>query len=212
MVGALTGADELALDLDNAWDEDVLAALWDGAPSALSIGDRNALLLGVLAATYGRRLSWQLDCGACGASLDLDVDIVDLLAAQPEPTALHAFRVPTGADLAAVAGLPLDAARAMLLARCVEGAVDDADAIENAMAAADPLADITLVISCAACSANASVSVDVAAELRARLSTPAELLEDVHALALTYGWTEPDVLALTRPRRQEYLALIADLA
>ncbi len=51
---------------------------------------------------------------------------------------------------------------------------------------------------------------DPAAELAARLATPHELLEDVHTLALAYGWTESDVLALPAPRRAEYLTLIAD--
>ena len=218
-VRPLTGADEIALSPGVAGrTASVLAAVigWDAELDALSIGDRNALLLGVLAATYGPRLSWQLDCPACGKPLDLDLDIGDLLAAAPDaPEAgLPEFRVPTVGDLAAVAGLEPDDARMALLARCVEGELDDASAaaVEDAMAAADPLSEITLVLTCAECGTQTPVGVDVAMELLARITTPADLLVDVHALALAYGWTEPDVLALPRPRRQEYLALIADVS
>jgi hypothetical protein len=220
-VRPLTGMDEIGLAQEiPGWEDRLLAAVCafpDGAdPAGLSVGDRNALLLGALAATFGARLSWLVDCASCGAPLDVDLDIDELLTAQPgQPAAgLPAFRVPTIGDLAAVRGLDPEAARAALLERCVEGALDAATEpeIEEAMAAADPLSDITLALTCSACEARWSAAVDVAGELLARLTAPADLLVDVHALALAYGWTEPAVLALPRPRRQEYLGLVADLA
>lgn len=220
-VRPLTGADEIGLAPEiPGWENRLLAAVCavpdDADLTALSVGDRNALLLGTLAATFGTRLSWVVECAACGASLDADLDIAGLLAARPaEPAAgLPAFRVPTIGDLAAVRDLDPGAARAALLKRCVEGTLDEAaePEVEEAMAAADPLSEIALALACAACGAGWTAAVDAAAELLARLTTPADLLIDVHALAFAYGWTEPDVLALPRPRRQEYLSLVADLA
>jgi len=36
------------------------------------------------------------------------------------------------------------------------------------------------------------------------------VLRDVHLLASVYHWTEPDILALTRDRRADYLAMIEE--
>ncbi len=139
-------------------------------------------------------------------------DLLDVAPDEPDPR-LPPFRVPSQADLDAVATLPAPEARTALLDRCVGVPLDEAaaDAVEAAMAVTDPLADITLSATCAACGASTAASVDPAAELQARLADPSGLIEDVHALALAYGWTEPDVLALPRPRRHDYLALVADL-
>ena len=224
-VRPITGADEMALATGDA--ESVLGLLaaistLDGvtvdaaALSDLTVGDRNALLLGAVAASYVDRLSWLVDCPSCGEQLDVDVELADLLdvvAAHPHDS-VPRFRVPTVADLAAVAGLEPTTARDALLERCVEGEVDDAaaDRVEAAMAEADPLADITVSLSCAACGACTSADVDPLSELLARVTSRTALMEDVHALALAYGWTEPDVLALPRPRRHDYLVLVADLA
>jgi hypothetical protein len=187
---------------------------------ALTVGDRNALVLGAIIATYGASIRWTYDCPACGAALDAEVNLADLLvrgaprAAAADPP-IPAFRLPTGADLESLAGLTdPESARAELLARCVEAATAlspaAAAAVEQAMAAADALADITLTACCTECRTGVSVPLDPVSELSARLPAPPELFADVHALALSYGWTEPDVLALPRPRRREYLALCAD--
>jgi hypothetical protein len=187
---------------------------------ALTVGDRNALILGAIVATYGPTISWTYDCPSCGQALDAEVNLGDLLAAgtRQAPSAglpVPAFRLPTGADLESLAGIAdPETARGELLARCVAeaGALspEAVAAVEQAMAAADALADITLTARCAECQADVSVPLDPVSELSARLAAPPELLADVHALALSYGWTEPDVLALPRPRRREYLALCAD--
>ncbi|NMO21850.1 hypothetical protein HPC49_34490 [Pyxidicoccus fallax] len=36
------------------------------------------------------------------------------------------------------------------------------------------------------------------------------MLREIHTLAKTYHWREPDILPLTHARRQEYLRLIAE--
>jgi hypothetical protein len=229
VVAALTGADEVALATLDAsspgWVTAALAAATrqpGGTPvsadalRALTVGDRNALLLAVVAVTYGPRLSWVVGCSSCGEPLDAELDARALLAgepAQPEPT--DGWRLPTGADIEAVAGLGDAAtARAALLERCVD-ALPDRDAaevavIEAAMAAADPLADVELAVSCVRCDATMGAALDPALELAERLARWPELVVDTHALALAYGWPEPAVLALPRPRRRQYLALLAD--
>jgi hypothetical protein len=217
--------DEMGLSSSGIEDvDDLLAAVTTlgGAPldssdvRDLTVGDRNALLLGVLATSYERRLSWLLACRSCGEQLDVDIDVADLFDVEPldDDGALPPFRVPTVADVAAVSGMAPEAARAALLARCVDAALDEETArrVESAMAEADPLADITLSLSCAHCGGLTEASIDPVGEVLARVTDPSDLVEDVHALALAYGWTETDVLALPRSRRHDYLVLVADLA
>lgn len=235
-VHALNGAEEAELgtaeDLaSEPWVSRALvaAATVDGEPPgldgvrALTVGDRNAVLLAVIVASYGAAISWVIDCPACGEALDADVNLSDLLQHHDEQVSqasnksgVPTFRLPSGADLEDIAQFTDPAAaRIALLRRCVEDtdalSPDAVAVIEQAMAAADPLADIALASCCTACGTDVSVPLDPVSELASRLAAPAELLADVHALALSYGWTEPDVLALPRPHRREYLALCADV-
>lgn len=231
VVRVLTGADEATLSAatqaGERWVSLVLTTAVEdlgGQPPSpdevrsLTVGDRCSLLLGVLAGTYGARIDWFVECPACGAELDASIDLEELVrsmiteAADPVGPGV---RLPTGADLEAVAELAsADEARELLLSRCVESwrALGEAEiaAVESAMAAADPLADLDLLLTCAACAASVPAALDPAAELAARLTSADRLIADVHALALAYGWTEPDVLALPVPRRARYLTLIAD--
>ena len=66
---------------------------------------------------------------------------------------------------------------------------------------------------CPACRTEFAVDLDIAgfvwAELRARAQ---RLLREVHVLALAYGWTEDEVLALGERRRAAYLELTEELA
>jgi len=185
---------------------------------ALTLGDRNALLLALLRVTYGEHLSWAFECEVCGERLDVEVHIDDLLritSAPRERDVAAVFRLPTPADLVAISGLDIPAARDELVQRCITGAIDlDEQSIadiEEAMSHADPLADVELALRCDACAHVAYASVDLTAELLSRLARESAMTQDVHALALAYGWTEADVLELTRPRRHEYLAYVADL-
>lgn len=137
------------------------------------------------------------------------------------------FRVPATADVDAVAATArADPQRAGhdLLRRCVqrvtcEGVactVDDlppgvVDAIGAAMAERDPQAELTLELACPACGTEFSAVFDSAGYLMQELDARADtLLREVHALALNYGWAERDILRMPRPRRSQYLALLAE--
>jgi hypothetical protein len=229
----LTGAEEAsARDAGNSatqsWITGLLATvvleLGDRTPDEeslhrLSVGDRNALLIGAILATYGPRLRWQIDC-ECGESLDVEVDLGELLARDPAALARTraelppGARLPTGADLEAVAdAVEVEAAWVALVVRCCGARKpDEAElaSLEEQLAKADPLCDITLRPVCWKCHLAVPMSLDPAIELAARLASWTDLLYDVRALALAYGWTEPDVLALPRPRRSDHLLLLVD--
>lgn len=76
---------------------------------------------------------------------------------------------------------------------------------------ADPGAELTLEIACPECGAATPAELDIAAYLWTELDAWArDLLLDVHLLASAYGWSEPEILALSPLRRRYYLELCAD--
>ncbi|WP_068402965.1 hypothetical protein [Kribbia dieselivorans] len=170
-------------------------------------------------------------CPQCGAVAEFAMDPAALLAehdaTRPRGVtlpAIRAWRVPTPDDLVAVADLPPAAARDALLRRCVSladppGDHDDparlpetsvAD-LEAAMMAADPLAEVRVDLVCPSCSAAFTCVADLGEFVWTEIETRARrLLHEVDVLARAYGWTEPDVLALSDPRRAAYLGLALD--
>ncbi|MGW1714730.1 hypothetical protein [Streptomyces sp. NPDC002156] len=133
------------------------------------------------------------------------------------------FRLPGVADLAAAARA-VDP-RGALLARCLVSAVHDGVAvaadelpgpvqrrIADAVEAADPGADLALNVACPECGAATRAELDIASYLWTELDAWArDVLLDVHLLATAYGWSEPEILALSPLRRRYYLELCADV-
>jgi hypothetical protein len=191
--------------------------------AAMSIGERDALLLRIRRMISGNRLAGLCACAACGGPNEFDLD-ADAL---PEPSAppdgviavklgertLRA-RLPNSFDLAAVADTPdeEEAIRA-LVRRCLiddgeigDGAIEEAvAAIDGAMEAAEGIAGLKIAFSCAACGAANSTPLDIAGFLWAELSERAQrLIADVELLASCYGWREADILAMSERRRTLY--------
>ncbi|MEV5844613.1 hypothetical protein AB0M32_21875 [Streptomyces sp. NPDC051985] len=132
------------------------------------------------------------------------------------------FRLPSVADLHAAARAADP--RAALLARCLVSAAHHGTAvpaaelpapvqrrIAEAVEAADPGADLTLNVACPECGAATRAELDIASYLWTELDSWArDVLLDVHLLATAYGWSEPEILALSPLRRRYYLELCAD--
>lgn len=207
-----------------------------GELAALSVGRRDALLLELYSCTFGPRIDSLADCRACGETLEFALDADELqgepaLPAAPELTLRSGaytlrYRLPDGADLAAVAerwGHPsrLTEARAFLLDRTMLAAVCDGrpiaadqlteevcDALGAAIVAHDPQAELLLGLRCPTCGHSWQVAFDICAFLWSRLSAQARgLLREIHVLARTYGWQEETILALSPARRRSYLEL-----
>jgi hypothetical protein len=203
----------------------------------LPLGRRDALLLGVRAATVGPGLDSLADCPACGEQLEFSLDTAALHAEMdddlPAPDAgaaftLHAggvrldYRLPDSGDLLAAADCPdVASGRALLARRCVLGAHRDGqtvevedlpdqalDALAAAMAARDSGAEIELNLTCPPCGHGWRVGLDVAGFFWTEIDALARrLLLEVDALARAYGWREADILAMTAARRLRYLEL-----
>ncbi|NTV97147.1 MAG: hypothetical protein HGA75_17320 [Thiobacillus sp.] len=190
--------------------------------AALCVADRQYLMR-ELERHLGNEGGWfQADCRHCGGRFDFRIDYADLPvqeagAGYPEAGIdldgrQWRFRLPTGADQEALAGLPDTEALPWLLKRLAVDAnlPDPPDrglvaAAEAALEAVSPGIVLTVQAACPECGAGNAVDLD---PYRA-LARPADhLLQEVHQLALHYHWSEADILGLPRARRQRYLQLI----
>lgn len=179
----------------------------------------------------GRSLDAVTECPDCGAQLDIELDPAALATPTTGESQVSVeydgyrivARLPTGADLAQLPGsMSDDELRRALLDRCVLSAdlagvvmatatLPEAvvQAVESALEAADPGADIRLALSCAECGAEWSETLDpvrfawTSAEVAAR-----RLAVDVHVLAQAYGWSEAEILGLSPFRRRLYLSAV----
>ncbi|MEW2624197.1 hypothetical protein [Streptomyces sp. NPDC048106] len=200
---------------------------------AVPLGEREYDLLALRRALFGERMQVRLDCHACGADMEFELDAGEFARSLDRPGRPVvqltvdgwdiAFRLPAAADLTAAARAADP--RSALLARCLVSAVHDgaprpADAlptavqrrIAEAVEAADPGADVTLSVGCPECGAPTRAELDIASYLWTELDSWArDMLLDVHLLATAYGWSEPEILALSPLRRRYYLELCADV-
>jgi hypothetical protein len=128
------------------------------------------------------------------------------------------FRMPAGRDLAAIAGdRDPDAAALTLLERCCLDrseipTVELAELlveVEARLEELDPAADLNLDVACASCGHRWTPSLDLGALLWDEIDAYAQrLFAEVHHLARAYGWTEPEILALSPGRRATYLDMV----
>ena len=200
--------------------------------ATLPLGQRDALLLDLRARLFGAQMCAVANCPACATAVEAGFrcDDLRLRDAPPCDTTLEhhssahgvcvRFRLPDSNDLLAL-GACRDAAlaRQMLLDRCVIGTrggrgrphvlpPDLQQEIAQAMAAADPQADLQLALTCPQCAHRWQPVFDIARYLWQELHAWAlRMLREVDVLAHAYHWTESDILELSPRRRQAYLEL-----
>ncbi|MEV6173680.1 hypothetical protein AB0L99_36400 [Streptomyces sp. NPDC051954] len=203
-----------------------------GTLPQLPVGARETDLFTLRRALFGERMQVRLACSACGEDMEFDLDAAEFSASLGgrEDSVVRVaeggweveFRLPGLADLTAAARAADP--RAALFARCLvsaayAGQVRPADAlpapvqrrIAEAVEAADPGADVSLNVACPECGQATRAELDIASYLWTELDAWArDVLLDVHLLATAYGWSEPEILALSPLRRRYYLELCAD--
>jgi len=244
-IRGLTGEDEAVFAEEAARGTPVLALLMqllhrvacdEAAPAvdadAMTAGEAQALALHVMATSVEGPIRPAFACTACGETLSLTLDPLDLVAAPPargQPTAITiegvalACRAATVADLLAAAHAAEPRAAAMaVLERCVTGTDAEGRALaigalpphlaEQAaehVLALDPQAETVLACSCPGCGAAVEAVIDPAQFLMAELARQRRtLLVDVLAIAARTGWTEASILAMPRLRRRGYAAAL----
>ena len=158
---------------------------------------------------FGPALEATSTCPRCDVRVEFGVDAGWLRSrgARSIPDADH--HPPTVADLLAASG-SLDPCEE-LRRRCLgTGDLPAAQVavLDDALAAADPLAEILVDLTCPDCGAGFVSDLDLAAYAWAEIDARARhLLHEVDVLARVYGWTEPEVLNLTESRRAAYLRM-----
>jgi hypothetical protein len=195
---------------------------------ALSIGDRERLLLELYALSFGSTPELSSVCIDCREQLEFPVRVNDLIL-PPEPNAAleHAediagaqvrFRLPNGDDQQAAADLAQsdpEAGARLLLERClIEAPHADLGQLRALMAerlaALDPQAETVLEADCPACGAPARLLIDAAPLVFAKMAGTRRLMAEVDRIARAYHWSEREILALPATRRRSYLDLIAE--
>ncbi|HET9212937.1 MAG TPA: phage baseplate protein [Thermoanaerobaculia bacterium] len=200
--------------------------------SALPLSERDRRLLELREGTLGVRLEAVARCPGCGEPLDVELDTRELRAGAETGAAEGAlsreglemrFRLLNSLDLLAAERCGgVGEARRRLAERCLlaarregvpvaaaELAEEDVAALAEALAAADPGAELLLELRCPACGNGWWEILDVASFVWAEMEVQArQLLREVHALARAYGWREADVLALSPRRRRLYLEMV----
>jgi hypothetical protein len=205
-----------------------------GQLAGMSLGERERQLLDLHVRCFGSRLSCVADCPQCGEAFEFELDARALATGLPEPGEVAPartietedyrveMRLPTVEDSIAVAdGHDALHAYSTLLRRCLACTTRAGEAVapealppallqEAAawMESADPAAELMISMPCPACEAIFSEPLDLAAFCWAEVEARApRLLAEVHALASRYGWSEAEILAMSRVRRDAYLAL-----
>jgi hypothetical protein len=129
-------------------------------------------------------------------------------------------RSPDGLVLAAAVACPdVASARLALIRGCVRSAVRDGETIDGAtlddgeltrlgeaLVESDPQAEVVVTMRCAACGEELSAVLDIAEFFWREITTASvQLLDDIHQLAVGYGWSEAQVLGLSARRRRQYV-------
>ena len=202
--------------------------------ATLTIGALDQQLLHLREETFGGCLNGITTCPTCGEKLEMSLNIGDLYLnseGQPPPFLMLEqngysirFRLPNGSDLLALEReADSNRDRIRLLGRCILSAwrekaeIAPADlpdeivtAIAARMAESDPQADILISLQCPQCAHTWRAPLDISSFFWSELDAWAgQLLREVHAFALAYGWNEGEILSLSPTRRRIYLEMIS---
>ncbi|MDD3581438.1 MAG: hypothetical protein PHW74_10495 [Desulfobacca sp.] len=200
---------------------------------ALSVGDRQ-FLGQQLAVWLGQGKVWMTaQCRRCGEPFDFPIHFYELpvkeagseypFAQVTTSLGKACWRVPTGADQRALARRTAgENGTRFLVERCLVNIPDldvkddtgpwlarlsdsDVHQVEAALEAVAPEVTTAVRVACLACGQDHRLEIDPYLGLR-HLGT--EITAEVHLIASVYHWSEAEILALPRARRQRYLQLI----
>ncbi len=211
----LLSIERALLLLNSAYSELSAAEISD-----LSIGQRDALILTLRERTFGSQFTSVISCPRCNTMLDLQFSVADVRADLPTTTTItftfndHSIlvRLPTSRDV--LAAMQTDDPLSALVRRCVADSEFEYDAdwihhCSQALVHADPQADVELNLICPECELAWTATFDIVNFFWHEVERwSRHIFNDVHLLALHYGWSEADILALSPRRRQLYLEMV----
>ncbi len=199
---------------------------------AMSVGDRQFLVQRLAGGLEMDEVWMTAVCARCGEPFDFMLRFSDLPVkeagrgypfAQVETSRGRAcWRVPTGADQKAVAAVSGEqSATRILMTRCLmeisghdasqaaewvaELPDDDWQRVEASLEAVAPEITTAVQVSCIGCGRESQVGIDPYFCLQYGQES---INADIHTIAFHYHWSETEILALPKKRRQRYLKLI----
>lgn len=204
--------------------------------AAWPVGFRDRMIARLRAAQFGPVVKSLATCpvAECRGTAEFEVPLAacfDLENSWPpvgatairEGTELW-LRPPSTSDLAILAGVPAPRRLATLMSRCLGLAVEpgsaelpelpaaEVDELQQQLERIDPEAHVSLELACPDCGRSFSAVFDILAVYWAELNAWARrTMQDVHALASRYGWSEREILSLSSWRRTVYLGLVGAL-
>ena len=175
------------------------------------VGSTNRILLDLREHLLGGDLTATAWCPSCGERVEFDLAREQFPDGGGPAAGEYGgvrWRAPTAGDLLAASQDPQPLAA--LRARCLDSTDEPSAELEALLAGADPLAEILVDVDCPACGRPFLADLDIGAYVWQEIEAAARrLLLQIDALARTYGWTEPEVLALPPVRRAAYLRMAA---
>lgn len=201
----------------------------------LSIGQRDRHLLLLRERLFGSKLASTVVCPECSERIEWENKVHDFLVSAEAVDATATdfsvsigdyqlrFRLPDSLDIATVIdSQDEENAQQLLLARCllsiehlgesctVEQLPDFViQELSRSIESADPLADIRINLRCPECAHQWDVQFDITSFLWIEINDWAErMLQTIHQLALSYGWSEREIIDLNPVRRQLYLGML----
>jgi hypothetical protein len=210
-----------------------LPAINENVARDMLVGDREYVVMRLFELTCGSTLNAVLRCPSedCNKPMDVTLSLAEMaperrpvaaryfrLRLSLEPFREIEFRLPTGADQEALAGIDDEnRATSALLARCTGLDESEVDAfpegarreIETEMEKFSSHTDVEVEATCPECgrlfSGQAAWPLYCLGDM---VSQSAGLEREVHFLAWHYHWSESDVLSMPRTKRRRYIALI----
>jgi hypothetical protein len=189
------------------------------------LGRRNQALARLRRDCFGSTLQAWTACARCGEKLEFEMDcgalaggeIDGVSTRQPVVVNGHSFRLPTSRDVARLSREtdPRRAAIRLLEAcRLDDGEAhawgdDDLEKVGDGLAAADPMAETLLTLTCPECGSQWEEALNISAFVWTEIEARARrLLMESHTLASAYGWTEREIFSLSGPRRALYMEMV----
>ena len=201
--------------------------------AAMPIGRRDGELLTLREGLFGSVIVALAQCPGCDDRFEVSFTVSSIRGAPPDDGTVlvesgeYAVRArpASSADLMEVQALPDTVSRERaLIARCTVEArhssrqveADElpavvAEAVANAMSAADPQAEVQMAMVCPACGQAWRAMFDVGEFLWREIDAWAKrVLEEVHTLASAYGWAQSEILSMSAARRRRYVSMVVE--
>ena len=208
-------------------DDPLAVALWESASSLSPLDQAVCTLAGLMGIQVGEAADWPIDlrdrtliearcknygpaadlyvmCPHCGEALETEFDLSRLLAIDERGG--DGIRAPTSRE---VADAVTHGEPSRLLLACAQELEASTEQVEAALERRFPLLCVALDFECPSCEKVFSSRFDPPAYLWGDLVRHAQtVLDEVHRIATRYGWSEHDILAMSRKRRAAYLERI----